>query len=300
MIMHNKVFKSEKISWKESRKIQEILWKTLVYIMICFFGLIVLLPFLWVISSSFKTEMDLLLFPPKWIPSKIIWRNYPEALALFDFPRALKNTLVITLSVLVGQLLTASLTAFTFSRLKFKLREPLFILVLSTMMIPYQVTLIPSYILFRLLHWIDTFLPLIVPAYCGGQAFFIFLFRQFFMTIPTELDDSAKIDGCGVFGIYWRIVLPLSKPVLAVVAIFSFFFTWNDFLAPLIYLSSPENYTLSIGLQYFHETLDHFAHIATRAHLMAASLVVMLPCILIFFFAQRYFIQGIVITGLKE
>jgi len=289
----------KKVRWRESKKIRSILWNTIVYIILCSFGILVLLPFFWMISSSFKTDAEIFVFPPKWIPSKIMWQNYPQALTSFPFLRSLRNTLIITIGVLIGQLLTASMTAFAFARLRFRLRESLFILVLSTMMIPYQVTLIPTYILFKTLNWVDTFLPLIVPAYFGGGAFFIFLLRQFFMTIPIELDDAAKIDGCTTWRIYWNIILPLAKPALATVAIFSFYGSWNDFLGPLIYLNSPEKHTLSIALQYYRLGMT-FGPTRTWAHLMVASLVVMLPCIILFFFTQRYFIQGVVITGLKE
>lgn len=289
------------VRWIKSKKIRNIVWNSVVYIILSFFGFIVLLPFFWMISSSLKSDAEIFVFPPKWIPSEIMWKNYPEALRSFPFSTALKNTLIITIGVLIGQLLTASMTAFAFARLRFRLREFLFMLVLATMMIPYQVTLIPTYLLFKALGWIDTFLPLIVPAYFGGGAFFIFLLRQFFMTIPLELDDAAKIDGCSFWRIYWSIILPLAKPALATVAIFSFYGSWNDFLAPLIYLSSPEKHTLSIALQYFRlGGAVAFGPVRTWAHLMVVSLVVMLPCILLFFFAQKYFIQGVVITGLKE
>ncbi len=289
------------VRWIKSKKIRNIVWNSVVYIILSFFGFIVLLPFFWMISSSLKSDAEIFVFPPKWIPSEIMWKNYPEALRSFPFLTALKNTLIITIGVLIGQLLAASMTAFAFARLRFRLREPLFMLVLATMMIPYQVTLIPTYLLFKTLGWIDTLLPLIVPAYFGGGAFFIFLLRQFFMTIPLELDDAAKIDGCSFWRIYWSIILPLAKPALATVAIFSFYGSWNDFLAPLIYLSSPEKHTLSIALEYFRLGGSvAFGPVRTWAHLMVVSLVVMLPCILLFFFAQKYFIQGVVVTGLKE
>ncbi|MEM7132258.1 MAG: carbohydrate ABC transporter permease [Chloroflexota bacterium] len=178
---------------------------------------------------------------------------YVEALVRFPFFLALQNTLIITISVISGRLLSASLAAFAFARMRFRWRDPLFILVLATMMIPYHVTLIPTYILFNKLGWSDSFLPLIVPNFLGLGAFYIFLLRQFFLSIPREMDDAARIDGCSTLGIYWRIVLPLSKPALATVSIFTFLEQWNDFLAPIIYLNSPQKHTLAIAMQFYRQ-----------------------------------------------
>ena len=286
------------IPWYARKSTRETIGKNIVYIVLVALSLVVSMPFFWIISSSLKSEAEIFLFPPKWIPSRFLWRNYPEALTSFAFGRALKNTITITGTVIVGRLLSTSLAAFAFARLRFPLRNTLFMLVISTMMLPYQVTLIPSFILFYKLGWIDSFRPLTIPAFLGAAPFHIFLLRQFFLSVPMELDEAARLDGCSTWQIYWRIILPLSKPALATVIIFTFLEQWNDFLGPLIYLNSPEKHTLSIALNYFR-TGAAYGPSKTWAHLMVVSLVVMTPCLLVFFFAQKYFIQGVVITGLK-
>ena len=223
-----------------------------------------------------------------------VWHNYSEALTVLPFHLFLRNTLIITFACIVGQVLSASLVAFGFSRMHFPGRDALFILVLSTMMLPAQVTQIPTFILYTHLQWIDTLKPLIVPAFFGGGAFFIFLLRQFFMTLPKELEDAAKMDGCSPLGIYWNVAVPLSKPALATVAVFSFMAHWNDFMGPLIYIQTMENKTLALGLASF-KTLH-----GTEYHLlMAASIAVLLPVLIIFFSAQKYFVKGIVMSGIK-
>lgn len=289
------------VAWHQRRSIREGVLRLITYFLLISIGLLLMMPFFWMLSSSFKEEHEIFQVPPTLIPKQIKFENYPEALARFPFWLSLKNTLIITISVIVGRLLSTSLAAFAFARMRFRLREPLFLLVLSTMMIPGQVTLIPSYILFRLIGWLDTFLPLIVPAFLGGGAFYIFLLRQFFLTIPPEMDDAARIDGCSTFMIYWRIILPLSKPALATVAIFSFLGEWNDFLGPIIYLNDTNKHTLAIAMQFYRQQSSGtmFGPTRTWAHLMVVSLLVMLPCLLIFFFAQRLFIQGVVVSGVK-
>lgn len=257
-------------------------------------ALIVLAPILWMLSTSLKTLPEVLVFPPLWLPSTLHWDNYSKALTFLPFGLYARNTLIISLSILVGEMLTNSFVAYGFARLRAPGRSVLFILVLSTMMVPYPVIMIPQYILFKNLGWIDTFLPLIVPPWFGS-AFLIFLLRQFYMTVPREMDDAAEIDGCSYFGIWRRIMLPLAKPALASVAIFSFTYNWNDYLAPLIYLNSMNNYTLSLGLASF---TGRYGTTPWNL-LMAASLVTVLPCVLLFFFAQKYFIQGIVVSGVK-
>lgn len=223
-----------------------------------------------------------------------VWSNYHDALTVLPFGTFLKNTLTITLLGIIGHTLSASLVAFGFSRMRFPGRDVLFIMVLSTMMLPAQVTMIPTFVLFVKLRWIDTLRPLIVPAYFGGGAFFIFLLRQFFLTLPSELEDAAKIDGCNALGIYRNVALPLSKPALATVAVFSFMAHWNDFMGPLIYTQSMEKKTLALGLYSFkglHGTEYHL--------MMAAAIAVLLPVLIIFFSAQKYFVQGIVMSGIK-
>jgi multiple sugar transport system permease protein len=194
----------------------------------------------------------------------------------------------------VGQTLSAASVAFAFARMRFPGRDALFLLVLSTMMLPPQVTMIPTFVLWTIPGWIDSLKPLIVPAFFGGGAFFIFLLRQFFLTIPQELEDAARIDGCGSFGVFRHVVLPLSKPALTTVALFSFIGHWNDFLGPLIYTQSIEKKTLAVGLTAFQSLHGTEYHL-----LMAASVAVLLPILIIFFLAQRYFVEGIVTTGVK-
>jgi multiple sugar transport system permease protein len=216
-------------------------------------------------------------------------------LSTLPFATFARNSAIVSLTILVGEVLTNSFVAYGFARLRGPGRRWIFMVLLSTMLIPFPVLVIPQYLLFNRLGWIDTFLPLIVPPWFGS-AFLIFLVRQFYMTIPRELDEAAELDGCGYFSIYLRIIVPLSKPALASVAIFSFTYNWNDYLAPLIYLNSSSNFTLPLGLASF---IGRPGTVIPWHQLMAASLVTVLPCVLLFFFAQRFFIQGIVVSGVK-
>jgi len=278
------------------RKIR--LWRDtrtgLTYAVLVGLSIVFLIPFFWMLSTSLTDAGKVIIRDRPWIPHPMVWRNYPEALTVLPFHLFLKNTLIVTLSCIFGQTLSASLVAFGFSRMRFPGRNALFILVLSTMMLPAQVTMIPTFILFTKLRWIDTLKPLIVPAFFGGGAFFIFLLRQFFMTIPNELEDAAKIDGCSPLGIYWNVALPLSKPALATVAVFSFMAHWNDFMGPLIYIQSMENKTLALGLYSFRSLHGTEYHL-----MMAAAIAVLLPVLIIFFSAQKYFVKGIILSGLK-
>jgi multiple sugar transport system permease protein len=278
------------------RKIR--LWRDtrtgLTYAVLVGLSIVFLIPFFWMLSTSLTDAGKVIIRDRPWIPHPMVWRNYPEALTVLPFHLFLKNTLIVTLSCIFGQTLSASLVAFGFSRMRFPGRNALFILVLSTMMLPAQVTMIPTFILFTKLRWIDTLKPLIVPAFFGGGAFFIFLLRQFFMTIPNELEDAAKIDGCSPLGIYWNVAVPLSKPALATVAVFSFMAHWNDFMGPLIYIQSMENKTLALGLYSFRSLHGTEYHL-----MMAAAIAVLLPVLIIFFSAQKYFVKGIILSGLK-
>ena len=256
-------------------------------------------PLYWLISSSLKPEGDVFEYPPNFIPSQILWENYPYALSQFPAIRALKNTSIIIVTVEFGRLLTASMAAFVFARIHFPFRNKLFLVVLSTMMIPYHVTLVPQYLIFKDLGMIDSLYPLILPNLFGGGAFFIFLLRQFFLTIPQDYDDAARIDGCGNFGIYWRIILPISLPALGAVAIFTFMGTWEDFLGPIIFLNSPENHTVAVAYTQWQRSPQHFGFKHNWNHIMAIGTMVTLPPVVVFFFAQRYFIQGVVISGVK-
>jgi multiple sugar transport system permease protein len=268
--------------------------RMLVWTILVVGGLVMILPFLWLVSTSFKEQRQIFLYPPQWIPNPVRWQNYPEALTQLPFGRYTLNTLLITALTMVGVLLTSSLAAYGFARLRFPGRDLIFMVLLSALMLPYAVIMIPQYIMFKYLGWIDTYLPLVVPPWFGGGIFNVFLLRQFFRTIPADLIEASRIDGASELRIYAQIMLPLAGPALAVVAIFTFINSWNDFLAPLIYLSSQDNYTIALGLATFKGMY------ATQWHyLMAASTVMVMPIIVLFFLTQRYFVQGIVMTGTK-
>jgi multiple sugar transport system permease protein len=257
-------------------------------------------PLVWLVSSSLKTERQVYAFPPELIPSPFVFDNYPAALAVFPFWVSLRNTMVIMAGVMAGHLFTCSFTAYIFARLRFPLRNALFVTVLSTLMIPYHVYLIPQYLLFRELGWLNSPKPLIVPQLLGQAPFFIFLMRQFFRTIPTEYDDAARLDGLGWLGIYWRIIMPLSKPVLGTTAILTFMGVWNDYLGPLIYLNEPSKQTLAIAMSSWISLASQTGSaVAPWNYILAIAGLITLPPMLLFFFAQRYFIQGVVVSGLK-
>ncbi|HEV8636447.1 MAG TPA: carbohydrate ABC transporter permease [Chloroflexota bacterium] len=270
--------------------------QALLYLLLAPSAVVFLAPLVWMLSTSLKTNEQFGTWPPVWIPSPPVWENYPKAWSAAPFALYLRNTLIITVGALVGQLLSASAVAYGFARLRFPGRDVLFVVVLATMMLPGVVTLIPTYILFNQLGWLDTFAPLIVPAYfgAGGGAFYIFLLRQFFRAIPLELSEAAKIDGASNRRILLQLILPLSRPALATVTIFGFMAHWNDFMGPLIYLTSRENATLTLGLRYFIS-----ANSTQFQYLMAISFLMSLPIILVFFFAQQYFVRGVVMSGLK-
>lgn len=258
-------------------------------------------PLAWMVTTSVKPEPDVFQFPPNLIPSSFDWHNYPGALSKFPFVSGFRNTMIIVIGVEIGRLSSSSLAAFVFARLSFPLRNVLFIIVLSTMMLPYHVTLIPQYLVFRDFGWLDTFLPLTVPSFFATSAFFVFMLRQFFLTIPKEYDDAAEIDGCSPLGIYWRIILPMSLPALGAVAIFTFMGEWNDYFAPLIYLNTQENYTLALHYKVWETTQQSGIGYKPKPYnwIMAiATITTMIP-VMVFFFAQRYFIQGVVISGVK-
>lgn len=263
------------------------------YLIAIVVAILFLLPLFWMISSSLKPNYQVLEVPPRWLPSPVQWSNYPEALTFVPFGRYALNTLFITLATILGHLLSCTLVAYAFARLRAPGKNVLFLILLATMMLPYPVTMVPIYVGFNELGWVNSFLPLIVPAFFGAP-FYIFLLRQFFLTLPPELEDAARVDGASTLQILWHVILPLSKPALAVVAVFTFQATWNDFLPPLIYLHDQSKYTISLGLSFFRSNYD-----VRWAYLMAASLVTMLPVILVFFLAQRYFIAGIAVTGIK-
>ncbi len=297
--------------WASKRRADKIT-RAIVTILLVLGSVVMMLPIVWMLSTSFKTRTDVFSIPPVWIPSPLHWENYPMAWNVsgmystedwsflgipfhgVTFTTYTLNTLTIAVLSCLGTTLSSSLVAFAFARLRFPGRGPLFILCLATMMVPTQVTMIPTFILFKSIGWYDTFYPLIVPAFLGGGAYNIFLMRQFFMSIPYEMDEAAKIDGCSNFGVYWRILLPLCKPALTTVAVFSFVYNWTDYLNPLIYLDTNSKKTLALGLKNFVSLYGQDYHL-----LMAASLLVSIPIAVLFLIGQRYFIQGIATTGLK-
>jgi len=271
--------------------------RLLLYLVLGLGAFLILIPFAWMISASLKTIDQVFAYPPVWIPNPVRWENYREALvgSLHPFiPRYVANTLYVAFFSLLGEILSCSLVGFGFARLRFPGRRWLFMVVLGTMAIPYYVVMIPQFIMFNSLGWRNSFKPLIVPRYFATSGFAIFLFRQFFMRISTELFDAARMDGCSTWGIFGRIVVPLSKPVFATLLILGFTFYWNDFLGPMLYLSRARLHTVSIGLAFFRGIQG-----VQWNHLMAASTAIMSPCILLFFFFQRLFIQGVVVTGVK-
>lgn len=267
--------------------------KFLHYALLTLVAILFIAPALWMISSSLKPEYEIFATPPKLLPSGPRWQNYTEALTQLPFGRFTINTLIIALSSIVGHLISCSIVAYGFARLNAPGKGFFFILLLSTLMLPYPVTMVPLFIIFSKLGWINNFAPLILPTFFGN-AFYIFLLRQSFKQIPADLEDAAKIDGANTFHVLVNVILPLSRPALATVAIFTFQAAWNDFLAPLIFLHDQSLYTLQLGLSLFRG-----AYNVQWAYLMAASLVVTLPVIVIFFYAQRSFIEGIGFTGTK-
>jgi len=266
------------------------------YILLLFFSFLFALPFFWLISTSLKTDPQTYHIPPIWIPNPVRWRNYPEALSFYPFGRYFLNTLQIAIPSAIGVTASSALAAYGFSRIRWRARDPLFFICVSTLMLPFQVRMIPLYITFKSMGWLNTFLPLIVPRFFGGP-YYIFMLRQFFLTIPQELSDAARVDGCSELGIFWRIILPLARPALAVVGLFEIMRAWNDYLGPLIYINDQTRFTIALGLQQFRTGFT--AERLIWPYLMAASTAVILPILILFFFTQRTFIEGITVTGIK-
>ncbi len=280
---------STQTSQSRYRKIRQIITTLVLTVS----AIIFLIPFVWMLSSSLKPSYEILAVPPTLWPSEPRWENYVEALTYVPFDRYALNTALIAIVTIIGHLLSCTIIAYGFARLRAPGRDVLFVLVLATMMLPYPVTMVPLYMVFNALGWVNTFLPLMVPAFFGTP-FYIFLLRQFFLTLPRELEDAAIIDGANLLQILWHIILPLSLPAMATVAIFTFQNSWNDFLPPLIYLHDQSLYTVSLGLNFFRSSYD-----INWAYLMAASLATMLPVVIVFFFAQKLFIEGITFSGIK-
>lgn len=273
----------------------------LIHLILVVLSLVFLVPLVWMVLTALKSDQEAMAFPPQWIPSEWKWENFPTAFAynsenLGYAPFLLygRNSLLICVLTVAGTVVSNALVAYSFARLKWPGRDIAFAVTLATMMVPFPVLMVPLFGLFKDLGWVGTMRPLWVPAWFGA-AFNIFLLRQFFRTIPFELSEAAKIDGCSEWSIFWRVILPLAKPALAVVALFSFMGAWNDFLGPLLYLQDQETFTLALGLNSYRSQAGG----TSFNLLMAASTMVVAPVIVLFFFTQKLFIQGIAATGLK-
>ncbi len=264
---------------------------SLTYLALVGLGALFSVPVAWMLSSSLHELAAVFAQPYRWLPSPLHWENYVRAVTLLPVGRFLVNTVVITVPVMAATLLSSALVAYGFARFRFPGRDALFALCLATMMLPGQVTMIPLYMLFARLGWVDTYLPLIVPSLFGSP-FYIFLLRQFFLTIPRDSEEAALIDGASRLRIWWSVVLPQARPAVATVLIFTFIGTWNDFFGPLLYLNSPEKATLTLGLNLM-KTQVLGSGVVEWNILMAASLLVLLPNVVLFFLAQRQFIRGI-------
>jgi multiple sugar transport system permease protein len=265
-----------------------------VYILLLIGSALTLLPFVWLVRSSLMEPAQIFIFPVEWIPNPFMWSNYREALTRVPFDRFFLNTMTIEFFVVSGTLITSTISAFAFARLRWKGRDLIFGILLTALMLPFAVTLIPMFLFWKEIGATNSYIPLIVPSWFGGGIFNLFLLRQFFMTIPRDLDEAAYLDGASPPQVLRQIILPLAKPALIVVAIFTFIAVWNDFLGPLIYIDDNDKYTLALGLRFFSGMYN-----AQWDYLMAASTAVILPIIVLFFVAQRYFIEGITLTGIK-
>jgi ABC-type glycerol-3-phosphate transport system permease component len=272
----------------------EFVLRIALYAIIVVGAVVFAMPFVWMIRTALMPPWQVYTFPPEWIPEEMYWENWIRPWNMLPFHIFFRNTIYVVALKVLGTIFSSAVAAYGFARLRFPGRDFLFILVLSVMMLPQQVTLIPQYLIYSRLGWINSFKPIWVGVWLGASSFNLFLMRQFFMTIPKEMDDAARIDGCGIFSTFWRIMVPLSLPALGVISIFEFTYSWNEFLVPLIYLNEERLFTLAIGLRRFQTTLT-----LEMEALMAATVTTLLPVLLVFFFAQRYFVQGIVITGVK-
>lgn len=293
-VMRPSITQTWKVGFLSSKNAQERLSAIVSTLIATLLLAVVLFPIFWMLSTSLKGRIEALKMPPNWIPAQMQWNNYYDALTFNPFGRYFANTLYFAGTVVLAEVISNSFIAFGFARLRAPGRNFLFVFVLATLMIPTEVTLIPQYILFSKLKWLNSYKPLIIPAWFGS-AYLIFLLRQFYMGLPKEYDEAAIIEGASYLDIWSRIILPLSKPALGAVAIMSFIFHWNTFQGPLIYLNDNAKFPVSLGLSMFRTPFG-----GTPWHwYMAASLTVITPCIVVFFIAQRYFIQGIVISGVK-
>lgn len=288
----------DSVDVKAVRKRKELFSKGLVYTLLIVGGFVFTLPLIVMVNTALKSFTEINQYPPTFFPNQIVTTNFAEAWGYqtTNFPRWTFNTVFIIVMTVPGVILTSSLCAYGFARLNFPGRNLWFLLTLASVMLPNQVTLIPLYILFHKLGWLNTFAPLIVPAWFGGGALNIFLLRQFFMQIPRDLDEAAIIDGAGHLTIWWKIYMPLARPALISVALLTILAIWNDFLGPFIYLTTPDNFTLALGLNAFR---GYFAQVPRNDYIMAISTLMVLPMVIMFLVAQRYIVQGFVTSGLK-
>ena len=288
---------------RRARPLPHYIGRGVIYLLVMVGGAVSMVPFAWAFLSSGKAANEIVAFPPTfWPENNLFAENYRQIWIEAPFLLWIRNSAIITSLTLIGAIASASVVAYSFARFEFPGRNAWFFLMLSTMMLPGEVTLIPSYLIFKTLGWVDTFKPLIVPHWFGGGAFNIFLLRQFYMTIPRDLDEAAEIDGASPLTVFVRVLLPLTKPAIATAAALGFIGSWNNFMGPLIYLNDPDKFTAVLGLRYFMQgttSVQLSAGPPKDNLLMAASIVVALPCLILFFVAQKYFVQGIVTTGLK-
>lgn len=283
-----------------SARKQYLAGRLVLYIIVIAAAVIFMIPFLWTVLSSLKTPGELYTFPPVWLPKTPQPQNYIEVFHRVTFGIWMWNSTWVALVATFGSVLSAAVVGYAFARFRFPGRDLLFMITLSTMMLPIEVTLIPLYLLFSKVGWLDTFYPLIVPPFFGGGAFLIFLMRQFFMSIPMDLDEAARIDGASYLRIFWQILMPLSVPALATASVLTFMAHWNAFLHPFIFLNSKSKFTLAIGIRYFQAVVGSTEAMEPIEHLlMAASVLMTAPIIILFFVAQRYFVKGIVMSGIK-
>jgi multiple sugar transport system permease protein len=273
----------------------KILPRILLYALVILLSILFALPFIWMVSTSLKDDPQTFRVPPIWLPNPMRFANYPEALTKYPFGQFFINTLWYAIPSTVGAVFSSAIVAYGFSRIRWRGRNLIFFVCLTTIMIPFQVRFIPLYIIFKNLHWLNSYKPLIVPAFFGN-VYYIFLLRQFFMSIPHELSEAAKIDGASEWSVLTKIILPLAKPALAVVGLFQFIGAWNDYLGPLIYLNRSNLFPISLGLENFNSA---FAESLRWPYTMAASTVTILPIVILFFVAQRTFVEGVTVTGIK-
>ncbi len=277
-------------SWR-TRAIEVIV----IYALLCLGAVALMIPFFWMLSTSLKPLDEVQSWPIKWIPSRLVWENYPRVFEKTPLARFMLNSTLLAVVGIIGNLIGSTLAGFGFARMRFPGRDGLFLVMLSTLMLPQWVTIVPHFMMFKAVGWLDTYLPIMVPAFFGN-AFYIFLCRQAFLGIPVELEDAARIDGASSFRIYWQLFLPLTKPTLATVAIFAFYYYWNDLIYPLVYLQSQMKFPVSLGLRMFQGANWGLVDFPL---MMAASMISLTPCLVLFFLAQRLFIQGVVVTGVK-